>query len=155
MTATRTARRRNVYAGTCTACQEQVAPYAGTLAGKVDGRWTVVHDRCPAVEQAEYEAAQAARTAQFNAALDELATYNFTDQELVELRILRAAQSNGYVADKLAVVQAGTDQADALRRLSGSSQGMTMDYITEYSRERTANELAHAWVLAHYQAEVA
>jgi hypothetical protein len=45
--------RRNSYPGTCSACGEHVAAYDGTLGPKVDGKWTVTHDRCPAAVEAE------------------------------------------------------------------------------------------------------
>lgn len=48
MTTTKT--RPNSYAGTCSRCGTHVAAQAGLLGPKVDGRWTVEHTECPAVD---------------------------------------------------------------------------------------------------------
>lgn len=51
-TATTTAHRPNIYAGTCRICGDPVAARAGALGPKVAGRWTVEHLGHPSVPAA-------------------------------------------------------------------------------------------------------
>lgn len=45
--------RPNRFAGPCSACGENVPAGAGRLGDKVNGRWAVAHNVCPAVEAEE------------------------------------------------------------------------------------------------------
>jgi hypothetical protein len=138
---------RNRYAAACTVCGETVFAYQGRLTKATDG-WVVEHDRCPVVEAAEREAAQAAAQARFEEALTELAALDLTEIELVELRILVQAQHNAYTVGKVRIVQEATTLDEALRRIGESCQGMTMDYMTEFARERDAAGLAREYAQA-------
>jgi len=134
---------RNRYPTACTACAEVVQPYHGVLTGKVDGRWTAVHDRCPAAEAAQRAADKAYSDTQHSIALAKIAEAGLDEEGLFDLTVLRAAQHNSYVASYQAIVTDSDTMDEFKDRCNAASQGMTMDYMTEFSRERTAIDLAY------------
>ena len=95
--------RRNMYPGKCTACGQQVDQYQGTIA-KVNGRWAVTHDRCPAaiVEQARVAAMM---RNDLDGLVAEIAPRYAAVKTLDEQIEQQERSGNWFMADKLALVK--------------------------------------------------
>lgn len=119
--------RTNRYSGTCIDCGEFVPAGRGRL-GRQGTKWVTAHDDALCGPNA-------------------LPPRPYGPPAPVSLsdRIANASRRNGYLAQKLAIVDAAADHDEALARISQSCQGMTMDYMTEFSRESEAATLARAY----------
>lgn len=120
--------RTNSYPGTCVRCDEQVDAGAGELLRHEGGgrrKWDVRHVVCP----------------RDVVVVPTVPVIPWAERPLAD-RIEDTLKRNPYLAGKLGLVESATSYDEAIERINRSSQGMTMDYMTEFSQERTANSLA-------------
>jgi hypothetical protein len=117
----------NRYSGKCVGCGEQVFANKGVLGKSAAGKWIVAHsdalcyDGAPAPEP--ILGPPAPRT-------------------IAERIEIAKRNGNSYVDSYVARVERAATYEEARKAISDASQGMTMDYMTEYSREATAVEIA-------------
>jgi hypothetical protein len=118
--------RPNQYPGKCVACAEQVGAGKGVL-GKRGAKWIVAHND---------------NLCRDGKVVPVLAPVHGPPAPLTVAERIERASNNRFVAQYVGIVERAATHADAINAINRSAQGMTMDYMYEFSQESAAVSIA-------------